>query len=78
MSKTINKRKTNAIRKYNVKRTEETLNKCACMKIAKKLDIDRKKLYALKDEQGQIANNSDKEIKVPEQFYTKLYNNYAR
>ena len=48
---------------------EETLNKDTSMKTARKLSIDRKQLYSLKDEQGQITNNKDEMINVAEEFY---------
>ena len=55
--------------------TEETLNKGTSMKIAKTtLSIDRKQLYALKDEHSRITNNRYEVIKVSEEFYIQLYN----
>ena len=49
LSKTINQRKTNDIRKYNKKMIDETLNMVTSVKIARTLGIGRKQLYALKD-----------------------------
>ena len=44
------------------------------MKLSEKTP-NRKRLYALKNELGQISNNSDEVIEVAEAFYRKLYNN---
>ena len=51
LSKTINKRKTNDIRKCNVKLIQQTLINSTSMKITRTFGIGRKQLHALKDEQ---------------------------
>ena len=45
--KSIKKRKTDEIWKYNMKMIDETLHKGISMKIKRTLGIDKKQLYAL-------------------------------
>ena len=78
LSKTINKKKINDIRKY-MKIIEKTLNKGTSMETTRRtFDIGKKQLFALEDEQVQITNNRDEVIKVPGEFYRKLYNSDDR
>ena len=64
LSATISKRKTYDIQKYNVKMIEKTLNTDIIMNITRTLGFGIKRLYALKDEQGQIANTRDEVIMI--------------
>ena len=58
ISKTINKRKTNDVRKYNMEKIEESLKQGTSMKKTKRaLDIGSQELFALKDERDEIINN---------------------
>ena len=79
LSKTINKRKIQDIRKFNVAKVEEALRKGSSTKLARRrLGIGKHQLFVLKDSNGVPTNNRDEIVKIAEDFYLKLFNTNNR
>ncbi|WP_265430092.1 RNA-directed DNA polymerase, partial [Klebsiella pneumoniae] len=74
LSKLINRCKRNDIRAHNMAIIKETLEVGGSLKATKrKLKIGKDRMYALKDEQGNITHNMEEILEVAQRFYTKLY-----
>lgn len=53
---------------------EETLERGESLKATRrKLAIGRERMYALRDEQGNVTHNMEEIIKIAEQFCNRLY-----
>ena len=79
LSKIINKKKTEDIRKFNMTKIEETLRNGRSMKATKRmLGIGKSQMFSLRNSNGEVTNNRDEIIKVAEKFYTDLYSSDDR
>lgn len=74
LSKLINRSKVTDIRSHNMQMIEETLRRGGGLRSTKKkLAIGRDRMYALRDESGNVTNNLDEILTVAERFYSRLY-----
>ena len=79
LSKTINKKKNQDIRNFNMSKIEETLRNGGSMKNTKRrLDIGRSQMVSLRNANGEVINNRDEIIKIAEEFYKNLYDSEDR
>ncbi|WP_435336474.1 hypothetical protein, partial [Klebsiella pneumoniae] len=64
-SKTINRKKNEDIRKFNMTKIEETLRNGGSMKGTKRmLAIGKNQMFSLRNSNGEIINNREEIIKV--------------
>lgn len=71
LQKLINKCKVVTIRRYNMEWIEHALKNSGNIKaVRRRLDIGQKHMSALRDKEGYVATNTNKIVKVPEEFYT--------
>ena len=75
LTKTINKKKREDVRKFNTQIINEAVISGTSMKAAKRrLGIGRNQMYAIKKPDGEVTHNKNEIIKVVEDFYRDLYN----
>ena len=78
LCKTVRKRITEDVRKFNCDLVRKAVEDNKSLKTAKRqLCIGRKGVFALKRENGTITKNSKEIIHIVERFYNKLYKNDA-
>ena len=75
LTKTINKKKKEDVRKFNMQKVNEALISGTSVKTTKrKLGIGKSQMYAIKKHNGEVTYNRNEILKVVEDFYTDLYN----
>ena len=75
LTKTINKKRKEDVRKFNVQKINEAIVAGTSVKVVKrKLGIGKNQMYAIKKPNNEITYNRNEIIKVVEEFYTDLYN----
>ena len=79
LTKTINKKKQEDVRKFNMTKIKEALLSGTSVKTAKrKLGIGKNQMYAIKKPNGELTYNRNEIIKVVEDFYSELYHSDAQ
>merc|ERR1712035_15532 len=79
LTKTINKKKQEDVRKFNMTKIKEALLSGTSVKTAKnKLGIRKNQMYAIKKPNGELTYNRNEIIKVVEDFYSELYHSDAQ
>ena len=74
LTKTINKKKKEDVRKFNMQKINEAVILGTSFKTAKRrLGIGKSQMYAVKKPDGEVTYNRNEIIKVVEDFYTNLY-----
>lgn len=74
LTKTINKKKKEDVRKFNMEKINEAVVHGTSLKTAKrKLGIGTSQMFAIRKPDGEITHNKKDLVKVVEDFYRELY-----